>query len=565
MPKVYDHIIPKIEHWPIYHLYQNRSDFVKELNNYTFEKFNDKGDQGIFDAISSTIYLEKIRVKSDPWKVDPPNEGQYWKKLEKELSKNSQSPDKDELNRVLLKRIINRYSEEIAGGFVPKTFRWARKILTFFFKRLLNSTAGKRLSMLWGNKHQLYERLLVEGHVEEMRDLMKKGTVIIVPTHFSNLDSIMIGYVLDSIVGVPAFSYGAGLNLYDAELIAYFISRLGAYKLDRRKKNPIYAESLRSFSALTAKKNVNSLFFPGGTRSRSGALEKNVKLGLLGTMIEAQRKLIEEGSDRKIFIVPLVKSYHFVLEGKFLIDGHLKAQGKEKYTKSQSKDTTFKSMIGFLRTMFSEGSEMTFSFGEPMDVFGNIVDTDGNSYDKHKKTVDISTYFYYDGQLTHDKQRENIYTRILGKKIVESFHRNNIVLTSHLVNFVAFRYLLHLNRNSDIYSIVSLPPDEYEIEKGKFEMLVSEAVFQLKELRTKGKVKLSKEFDLSIEDIIAHGIKHSGTYHNAQPIIVKENGNIGSESLRLLYYYHNRMLGYHIENRLSMNEPANYKYSMQID
>ena len=63
-------------------------------------------------------------------------------------------------------------------------------------------------------------------------------TVIIVPTHFSNLDSILIGYAIDGIMGLPAFHYGAGLNLYDLELVAYFINRLGAYKVDRRKKKP---------------------------------------------------------------------------------------------------------------------------------------------------------------------------------------------------------------------------------------------------------------------------------------------------------------------------------------
>ena len=31
-----------------------------------------------------------------------------------------------------------------------------------------------------------------------------------------------------------------------------------------------------------------SLFFPGGTRSRSGGIEKHLKLGLLGTALDAQ-------------------------------------------------------------------------------------------------------------------------------------------------------------------------------------------------------------------------------------------------------------------------------------
>ncbi|MEZ4907100.1 MAG: hypothetical protein R2771_05540 [Saprospiraceae bacterium] len=56
------------------------------------------------------------------------------------------------------------------------------------------------------------------------------------PTHQSNLDSMLIGYTIDFKLGLPAFAYGAGLNLYNYEIPAYYMSRLGAYKVDRRKK-----------------------------------------------------------------------------------------------------------------------------------------------------------------------------------------------------------------------------------------------------------------------------------------------------------------------------------------
>lgn len=563
MSKVYDHIIPKIEHWPIYHLYQNREQLVQDLNAYTYSKFEGRSVDAIKESVASTIYLEKIRVKKEPWKVDPRNEDQYWKRLEGELNRISEGDD--QAYHVLLKKIINRYSEEIAGGFNAKTFRRARKYLTFFFKRLLNTAAGRNYKRLWGSKHELNDRLKVEGHVEEMRALMSIGTVIMVPTHFSNLDSIMTGYMLDSVAGVPAFSYGAGLNLYDAELVAYFINRLGAYKVDRRKKNPIYAETLRSFSAVTAQKNVHSLFFPGGTRSRSGVLEKSLKLGLLGTMIESQRKLLEEGKDRKIFIVPLIKSYHFVLEGKFMIDQYLKILGKEKYTKTKVRDTSIKSMISFLWKVFSDGADITFSFGEPMDVFGNIVDNTGQSYDERNNPIEIDGYFKSQGAINFDAQREKIYTRHLGDKIIKSFHRNNVVLSSHVVNFVAFRFLEHTNRKSELFSILSLPPDEFRIPADKFKMMVKNAILELKEMRDKNKLKLSDEFYLSIDEFIANGIKYSGSYHASKPLILFENKDIGSEDLRLLYYYHNRLLGYNLESKIELNEPANYKYTLQID
>ena len=36
---------------------------------------------------------------------------------------------------------------------------------------------------------------------------------------------------------------------------------------------------------------VAIIFYPGGTRSRSGAIEKNLKLGLLGSTIEARKRI----------------------------------------------------------------------------------------------------------------------------------------------------------------------------------------------------------------------------------------------------------------------------------
>ena len=111
-----------------------------------------------------------------------------------------------------------------------------------------------------------------------------------------------------------AFVYGAGLNLFGIRALAYFMNKLGAYKVDRRKKNLPYLETLKTYSTLAMTNGCNSLFFPGGTRSRSGAIEDKLKLGLLGTAMEAQRlNYLNNGAEaKKIFVVPVVFGYNFV-------------------------------------------------------------------------------------------------------------------------------------------------------------------------------------------------------------------------------------------------------------
>jgi len=78
--------------------------------------------------------------------------------------------------------------------------------------------------------------------------------------------------------------------------------------VDRRKKNMMYLETLKTYSKEAIQFGCHSLFFPGGTRSRSGIIESKLKLGLLSTAIEAQRANFQNGItdvSGKIFIVPV--------------------------------------------------------------------------------------------------------------------------------------------------------------------------------------------------------------------------------------------------------------------
>src|SRR5690606_2564172 len=151
-----------------------------------------------------------------------------------------------------------RYSEEIVGHFDKKTFRFSRWFLTSFFKRLFNRYFGKK-QWRWGSKIQLLEKIKLHGNIALIQKLFTQGTVVILPTHHSNLDSIMVGYAIDSKMRLPVFSYGAGLNLYNVELAAYFMNRLGAYRVDRRKKNPIYLECLKSMASYSLTKGINNI------------------------------------------------------------------------------------------------------------------------------------------------------------------------------------------------------------------------------------------------------------------------------------------------------------------
>jgi glycerol-3-phosphate O-acyltransferase len=463
--KTYPHVFPDMEEWPIYKMHQDRKRFVQQIDEQTLSRLMERHGVKILDIVAKTIYEERIRIKEEVWKVDPPNEKQFWKKVRSRLLSILPSEQQEEevrsASEELLRTVIHRYSEEIVATFRIKTFLFARKFLTLFFNSLLYSSISLK-SFWWvkAGQAKAQNRLLVKGYIDQVRALMKKGTVVLVPTHFSNLDSILIGYGMD-LIGLPSFSYGAGLNLYNTGYTAYFMNRLGTYRVDRRKKNPIYLETLKTMSKLSIERGTNSLFFPGGTRSRAGKIEDRLKLGLLSTVIEAQRSNYQKGEDTKIFIVPVVLSYHFILEAQFLVEQHLRRMGKERYLKTKDYFLSLRKIIKFAWQVISEGNEIIISMGRPMDVVGNPVDEQGESIDQFGHQLDIKDYFLLNGQIKTDYQRESEYTKILADAIVDRYHKDNIVLSSHLVAFAAFKFLQNRNTKLDLYGLLRLPPNEY--------------------------------------------------------------------------------------------------------
>ena len=135
-------VFPELEDWPIYKLSEDREAFVEEINEATTSRIKQKPNQQLSDILAQTIYLERIRIKEEPWKVDPPNEDTFWKKMRKRLITRSLDKNEDEarlVNEAILHKIVKRYSEEIVGTFKIPTFKFARKFLTVFFNRLLNT------------------------------------------------------------------------------------------------------------------------------------------------------------------------------------------------------------------------------------------------------------------------------------------------------------------------------------------------------------------------------------------------------------------------------------------
>ncbi|MBK6276586.1 MAG: 1-acyl-sn-glycerol-3-phosphate acyltransferase [Saprospirales bacterium] len=550
-----DSVIPKIKDWPINLIALKKDKIMQASIADTLIEFNKAypTNSKIRELIQKTLYLERIRIKTDSWEVDPEDENEFWAKIKKQLFVADPSLIEEhksqELHQEMLHEIVSRYTHEICGNFKPGVFWMARQVLRRIFARLFNAHFGGFKGLFYPDE-KLKDKLIVAGPVDKIRNLVTKGTVILVPTHFSNLDSVIIGFGMDYI-GLPAFQYGAGLNLFNSKMFNLLMSNLGPYKLDRRKKNPIYVETLKSYSKTNVIAGANTIFFPGGTRSRAGNIENDLKLGLLGTVMEAQREHYFTNPSTlatKIFVVPLTISYPFVLEASSLIEEHLKRTGKEQYLTQENNMPPWKTVWKFFWETFSKSSEITLSLGEPMDVFGNNLDDDGFSLDKLDRKIDVRQYFMNKGMMKVDAQRESIYTQMLGDKIVAAFKYNNVVYASHVVAFVAFELLRKQLDSPDIFTMLRTPEEDREIDFDSFKTNMKRAIDELYMLNNRKQLKLASHITTKeLPEIIDLGIEQMSMYHPNLPLLRTKNGNITSEDLKLLYYYHNRMDGYGLQ------------------
>ena len=411
---------------------------------------------------------------------------------------------------------------------------------------LLNAT-GSRTLLPKHMTESVNSKLKIEGEVPMLRNLSKRGTILLVPTHQSNIDSILIGYVIH-LMGLPPFAYGAGLNLFSNPVLKYFMSRLGAYTVDRQKSNPIYKTALKNYSTRILREGIHSIFFPGGGRCRSGAIESKLKLGLLGTGLEAQiLNLKAKRPNPNVYVVPMVTSYHFVLEASSLIEDYLMEAGKHRFIIMDDESWQAQKIANFFWKVFSAESSSIVRIGKPMDVFGNFVDEEGRSIGPNGTTIDPVKWLTTRGELRAEPERDREYVRELGAKIGDRFHRENTVLSSHFVAFSFFETLRKVYPDLDLYRFLRLSLAQRSVP---LESFLQEAEYfhgKLIEFAEKGKLYLSAELKTAdVRALVMDGVKNLGLFHENAVVRVGE-GAIWTEDMNLLYYYRNRLSGYGLQ------------------
>ena len=330
--------------------------------------------------------------------------------------------------------------------------------------------------------------------------------------------------------------------------MAFFMSRLGAYTVDRRKNHGLYKDTLKDYSVEALGRGMHSLFFPGGTRSRSGRVESRLKKGLLGTAITAwQEGLAEQRPSSEILVVPCTLSFALVLEAETLIEDALAEAGRSRYIISDDEFSEPRTVASFARRVLNLDASTYVRFGQPLDLLGNPVDDDGQSLGPDGEVIDRRAYVTdREGAVVWDEQRDRVYTARLAERIAAAYRRDNIALSTHLTGFVGWELLKQRFPRLDTFQLAVLQRDERRVPRATY-LAALERVRAALEAQVEAGV-LRSELPGDAEAVLADALARFGGYHKRRALqVVGEAVEIGP---KLSLYYGNRLRGYGLEEEV---------------
>jgi len=458
----------------------------------------------------------------------------YWRSMIRRVAK----MDDSEQRRVL-HTIVTSMARDVAGNFDPRVYRFARQAVP----RLIGGVMEpRRLSKdLMATAPTALDRVLrVQGDLEHLQQLQSRGSLVFVPTHSSNLDSIVLAQALET-AGLPPAIYGAGKNLFTNPIISFFMHNLGAYRVDRRIRVSLYKDVLKLYSQVMIERGYHSLFFPGGTRSRSGMIERHVKLGLLGSAVEAFTTNQVRRIDRPVWFVPTTINYALVLEAETLIRDWLTEEGQARYIIEDDEFSRIDRWVAFFRKVVGMRGACIIRFGTPIDPFGNDVDETGQSVTPTGRVIDPGGYVEHRGKPVADPARDAAYTRELGEVLARRYEQDTVLMSTQVVAHVLFRALVQATPGMDLFARLRLR-GEIALEQEEVCKAIGEAQERLGDLERKGRVLLS---DVVKEDapseLLERALGYWNGYHDSTAARLEGN-RVVLHDPSLLLYYQNRLV-----------------------
>ncbi|MCB9746027.1 MAG: 1-acyl-sn-glycerol-3-phosphate acyltransferase [Alphaproteobacteria bacterium] len=515
-----------------------QGEIARALAGRLRRRVDELSEKALSEYVSDTVYRERLRFEEDR-----PEEGEL-ERLDR-AARAVASGDRGAMT-LAAEELVRSYSGEIHNRFSVPTYKSATTVLPKALTALVSATSPRKLATLDLDPGS---RLQVNGPIEKLRALSQRATLLFTPTHLSNLDSPLIGYaIFDS--DLPPVSYGAGLNLFSNPVMAFFMSRLGAYTVDRRKQGLLYKDTLKDYSVELLRRGFHSLFFPGGTRSRSGLIEKRLKKGLLGTGIQAWQENLAEGRrGGDVFVVPMTLSTSLVLEAETLVRDALAREGKARYIIVDDEFSQPRTVRRFFSRVLNLDAAVHLTFSEPMDLLGNRVDAEGRSIGPSGAVVDRGRYVCdAHGQVEPDEQRDRVYTERLADAIVDAFHRDQVALSTHVAASAAWALLAREHPHLDTFRLVRIDAHHRKLERRALLLEIERRLGAIRALEAAGRIRASLPEDA--EALLERAISRFASFHTREAIAetrARADRRMMQLDPELVWYYQNRLVGYGLE------------------
>lgn len=533
--------VPAPDDPTIFWFNSERDDIVREVVRRCVERF--VHDQKPLEYVLNEVAYEEVKRLESQRDDEAKESLRYWRGTIRKVGRMTDAEKKETLHS-----ICERMARDVAGNFDPRVYHFATRAVPRLLTGVMKPSAlpedlmALGLSGGSGGTAPVDEIMRTEGDVDRLRRLSKKATLVFVPTHSSNLDSIALGYALMR-DDLPPVVYGAGKNLFTNPIISFFMHNLGAYRVDRRIRAALYKDVLKTYSCVMIERGYHSLFFPGGTRSRSGLIERRLKLGLAGTAVEAFSRNRVRGIVRPVVFVPTTINYGLVLEAESLIEDWLKESGKARYIIEDDEFSQIDRWLSFFRRVAQTESACVVRFGTPIDCFGNEVDEDGGSIAPDGRSIDPGSYVMFRGVPTLDPRRDAEYTREMGQVLVQCFERETVLMGTQIVAHVLFRRLVRETPGVDLFGRLR--------HRGEVTVRRDELVREIGVTRDRLKAMAARN-EVHLSDLAAHGepdrmlerVLAAWSGYHRRTVVIEHDDQIVAEDPTLLLYYQNRLVPY---------------------
>lgn len=213
---------------------------------------------------------------------------------------------------------------------------------------------GWGLRKIW---RSMYDKIVVDiNSLNKLKKFIsqKDGSLVIVPSHRSYIDFLIVSYVFFSYnIQVPYIA--AGEDFLKIFLVNHLLRMTGAFFIKRRIANDqLYQTILNEYVQQLIKDNQFLEFFIEGTRSRTGKI-LHPKFGLLSMCTNTYY----EGNVSNVSFVPVTINYERVLEGETF---PLELLGEAKVKESLSR------IIKAARILKMNFGKIYIGIGDPVSI-----------------------------------------------------------------------------------------------------------------------------------------------------------------------------------------------------